>query len=74
MWKGVASVAEFVLDIAFGTSNGPILRGPFSRVVSAAATMARVDGPPEPMMSPVRSWLISCSVSPESTIACCMAM
>jgi hypothetical protein len=51
----VASVAEAVDDIAFGTANGPTRLGPFSRAVSAASTMVRVDGPPEPMMMPVRS-------------------
>ena len=34
---------------------GPTRLGPLLRAVSAASTMARVDGPPEPMMMPVRS-------------------
>ena len=60
--------------MAFGTSNGPTFFGPFSRVVSAAATMARVEGPPEPMMMPVRSFETSFSSRPASRIACSMAM
>src|SRR3954469_16165276 len=51
----VASVAEAVDDIAFGTANGPTRFGPLLRVVSAASTMVRVEGPPDPMMMPVRS-------------------
>jgi len=34
----VASVAEAVEDIAFGTANGPIRFGPLSRVIAAAST------------------------------------
>jgi hypothetical protein len=51
----VASVADAVDDIAFGTAKGPTRFGPLVRAVSAASTMVRVDGPPEPMMIPVRS-------------------
>ena len=47
---------------------------PFSRAMSAAATWFWVEGPPEPMIRPVRSWLTSPSVSPASAIASCMAM
>src|SRR5579871_2056763 len=46
----VASVADAVEDIAFGTAKGPTFFGPFERVMSAASTMVRADGPPEPMM------------------------
>ena len=60
----VASVAEAVDDIAFGTANGPTRFGPLVRAVSAASTMARVDGPPEPMMMPVRSFEMSPSFEP----------
>ena len=55
----VASVAEAVDDIALGTANGPTRLGPLLRVMSAASTMVRVEGPPEPMMMPVRSLEIS---------------
>ena len=60
--------------MALGTAKGPIRLGPFSRVVSAACTMARVEGPPSPTISPVRSFWISASVRPESAMACSMAM
>ena len=69
----VASVAEAVDDIAFGTANGPTRFGPLVRVMSAASTMVRVDGPPEPMMMPVRSLEMSVSSRPESRIACSIA-
>ena len=54
----VASVADAVDDIAFGTANGPTRFGPLARAVSAASTIVRVDGPPDPMMIPVRSFEI----------------
>jgi hypothetical protein len=41
--------------------------------MSAASTMARADGPPDPMTMPVRSFEISFSSTPESRIACSMA-
>src|SRR5580658_6866586 len=69
----VASVADAVDDIAFGTANGPTRFGPLLRAISAASTTVRVDGPPEPMMMPVRGLEISVSASPESRIACSMA-
>ena len=69
----MASVAEAVDDIAFGTAKGPTRLGPFSRVMSAESTMARADGPPEPMTMPVRSLEMSLSSTPESRIACSMA-
>ena len=70
----VASVADAVEDIALGTANGPMRFGlPFLRVMSAASISVRVDGPPEPMTMPVRSWLMSASSSPASSIACFMA-
>jgi hypothetical protein len=69
----VASVADAVDDIAFGTAKGPTRLGPFARVISAASTMARAEGPPEPMMMPVRSLEMSFSSTPESRIACSMA-
>src|ERR1700721_1977838 len=69
----VASVADAVDDIAFGTANGPTRFGPLLRVMSALSTIVRVDGPPEPMMIPVRSFDTSFSESPESRIACSMA-
>ncbi len=46
--------------MAFGTSKGPIFFGPPDLiVVSAASTIARVEGPPEPMMMPERSLMTS---------------
>jgi hypothetical protein len=69
----VARVADAVEDIAFGTANGPTRFGPLVRAVSAASTMVRADGPPEPMMMPVRSFEISFSSSPASRIACSIA-
>jgi hypothetical protein len=69
----VASVAEAVDDIAFGTANGPTRFGPLVRAISALSTTARVDGPPEPMMMPVRSLETSVSSRPASRIACSMA-
>jgi len=70
----VASTAEAVELIALGTAVGPIRRGPFSCVTSAASKMVRVDGPPDPMMMPVRGLTTSACSRPESWIACCMAM
>src|SRR5579863_7186756 len=69
----VESVADAVDDIAFGTANGPTRFGPFVRAMSAASTMARVDGPPEPMIRPVRSLETSPGSSPLSRIAWSMA-
>src|SRR3954469_6742358 len=69
----VASVADAVDDMAFGTANGPTRFGPLVRVVSAASTMGRVDGPPEPMMMPVRGLETSPSSNPASRIAWSMA-
>ena len=74
MPKGVARVAEFVEDIALGTANGPTLFGPFSLVMSAASISAFVEGPPEPMINPVLSLIMSPCSNPESSIACCMAI
>ena len=65
----MASVAEAVDDIAFGTAKGPTRLGPLVRVVSAASTMTRVEGPPEPMIMPVRSCEISAGVRPASAMA-----
>src|SRR6202021_2612613 len=70
----VASVADAVDDIAFGTANGPPRFGPLVRVVSAASTMVRAEGPPEPMMMPVRMLETSAGSRPESWIACSIAM
>src|SRR4051812_43000114 len=70
----VASVADGPELIAFGTANGPTRFGPFSLVMAAASTMARVDGPPAPTIRPVRSLEPSAASRPESAIACSMAM
>ena len=69
----MASVADAVDDMALGTAKGPTRFGPFSRVTSAASTIVRVEGPPEPMMIPVFSLLVSPASSPESRIACSKA-
>src|SRR3977135_2322108 len=70
----VASVADGDDAIAFGTAKGPTRLGPLLRVVSAASTIVRVDGPPEPMIMPVISLDTSAGPSPASRIACSMAM
>ena len=44
------------------------------RVMSADSTMVRADGPPEPMMMPVRTSETSVGLRPESWIACSIAM
>ena len=69
----VASVAEAVDDMALGTAKGPTRLGPFVRVMSAASTSVRAEGPPEPMMMPVRSLEMSEGSRPASAIACSMA-
>ena len=74
MPKGVASVAEAVEHMALGTASGPMRLGPFWRVMSAASTMVRVEGPPEPITMPVRGFCTSDGSSPESAIASCMAI
>src|SRR5438128_1804429 len=70
----VASTAEAPELMPLGTANGPTRLGPLVRAVSAASTMARVEGPPEPTIRPVRSLETSCSSRPESATACSMAM
>ena len=68
-------MAELVDDIALGTAKGPMRRVlPFSITVLWASNRARVEGPPEPMIRPVRSFETSASVSPASLIAWLMAM
>ena len=73
MAKGVASVAEFVDDMHFGTANGPTRLGLELRVVSAAVISACVLGPPEPIIMPVIGWDTSSAESPESAMACSIA-
>ena len=72
--KGGASVAELVDDMVLGTMNGPTFFGLPWRAMSAALTWLLVEGPPEPMISAVRSLETSFSVRPESAMACSMAM
>jgi len=69
---GEVTVAPEITDFGtiFGTAVGPMRFGPFSRAVSAAWTMVWVEAPPEPMMMPVRSLMMSFSSSPESLMAC----
>ena len=69
----VASVAEAVEDIALGTAKGPTRLGPLARAMSAASTTAWVEGPPEPMMMPVRACETSPGSRPASRIAWSMA-
>ena len=60
--------------MALGTAKGPtFLEEPDSRALSAASTMVRVEGPPEPMMMPVRSLETSFGSRPASRIAWSMA-
>ena len=70
----VARTAEGPEHMALGTAKGPIRLGPFSRVMSAASTMALVEGPPSPTMMPVRSLDTSSGVRPESAMAWSMAI
>jgi len=65
----VARVADAVDDIAFGTAKGPTRFGPLVRAMSQASSKVRVDGPPDPMMMPVRSLEMSALSRPESAIA-----
>jgi len=62
-----------VEDIALGTAKGPTRFGPLARAMSAASTIARVEGPPDPMMMPVRACETSDSSRPASRIACSIA-
>jgi hypothetical protein len=73
--NGVARQAELVEDMPRVTMKGPMRFGlPFSMTIVLASKRLRVEGPPDPMISPVRSSLTSLSSSPPSAIACCMAM
>src|SRR5579859_2640789 len=69
----VASTAEAPELIALGTANGPTRFGHLVRVISEASTMARVEGPPEPTIKPVRALETSASSKPLSAMACSMA-
>jgi len=70
----VARQAEFVDDMQRVTMNGPMRLGePFSTTALWARKKFEVDGPPEPMIRPVRGFETSESSSPLSAIACCMA-
>ena len=72
--NGVARQAELVEDMQRVTMNGPIRFGaPFSMTMRCASKRFVVDGPPEPMISPVRSFETSPASSPLSAIACSMA-
>ena len=56
------------------TMNGPIFLGaPLLITVSNATKKFEVDGPPDPITRPERSFETSLSSSPESLIACSMA-
>ena len=73
--RGVMSALDAVAAIVPGRgihSVGYCLGGTILAI--AAATMARVEGPPEPITRPVRSLLTSFSVRPASAIAWVMAM
>jgi hypothetical protein len=72
--NGVARQALLVEDMQRVTMNGPMRLGDFfSSTVRCALSMFLVDGPPEPMIRPVRSWLTSFGSSPLSAMACSMA-
>ena len=61
-------------DMALGTAVGPMRLGePVFLTMSEASISVRVEGPPEPMMMPVRSCVTSSGDSPESRIACSIA-
>ena len=72
-WNHVASVADAVEHMALGTATGPTRLGPFSTAMAADSTMARVEGPPEPMIIPVRSFETSPASRPAFRIAWSMA-
>ena len=71
--KKVDSVAELVLHITLGTLVGPIFLGPESLVISKALNKFFVDGPPDPIISPVIGLEILFSSRPESSIASTIA-
>ena len=72
--NGVARQADTVEDMQRVTMKGPMRLGlPFSMTMRCASNMFFVDGPPEPAMSPVRSFDTSESSRPASAIACCIA-
>ena len=68
-------MAEFVEDMPRVTMNGPMRLGlPFSMTMLFASKRFFVEGPPEPMIRPVRSFETSEGSRPESATACSMAM
>ena len=70
-----ARQAELVEDMQRVTMKGPMRLGaPFSLTILCARKKFEVDGPPEPMISPVRGLETSPSSSPLSAIACSIAM
>ena len=72
--KGVARQAETVEDMQRVTMKGPIRLGlPFSITMRWASKRFFVDGPPEPVIRPLRSFETSLSSRPASAMACCMA-
>jgi hypothetical protein len=71
----VARFALTVEDMHFGTAKGPIrFVAPVDSTVWCAASMAEVDGPPEPAMRPVIGLTTSSSERPASAMAWPMAM
>ena len=67
--------ADVVDDMPLVTPNGPIRLGdPVSRTMLCALKNDLVDGPPDPTISPVRSFDTSPGSSPLSATACAMAM
>ena len=60
--------------MALGTAKGPIRFGElFLRVISAARTISKEDGPPDPAIIPVRGCEIWSSLRPASSMASFMA-
>ena len=51
--RAVARIADIELDILFVTPYGPILLGPFSRVISPFLTIILVEAPPDPATIPI---------------------
>jgi hypothetical protein len=58
--------------MVFVTEYGPTRLTPRSRITSAARTISRLEAPPEDAIRPVRTFEMSLSSRPASSIACCM--
>ena len=74
MRNGVARQAEVVLDMQRGTMYGPTRFTPLVRIRSAASTWFCGEPPPEPTISPLRSFDTMLSGSPASAMAWVIAI